>query len=62
MSTPEPKPVVAPKVPDPPAVPEATQEEAGDVARKRRFRKGRSRTFLTGALEPETTGKKVLLG
>ncbi len=51
----KPKPVKAPPVPPPLAVPEVGIE-AGEQARKRRPR-GRRETFLTGDLIPEQTGK-----
>ena len=56
-----PKPVTAPPVPPPEAIPDIT-EETGDIAKKKVYRGGRAKTFLTGALEPETLGKKKLLG
>lgn len=58
------KPVIAPQVPDPIPVPEADVigGQTADQARAKRFRRGRGRTFLTGNLEPETIGKKRLLG
>ena len=63
MSSAKPKPVTAPPVPEPIPVPEVEPSgEAGDEARKKRYRRGRRETFLTGALEPQTTGKKRLLG
>ena len=50
--------VSTPKVPPPPAIPEARDPE--DVLRKRR-RGGFHETILTGALVPQT-GKKRVLG
>lgn len=58
--TSKPKTVKAPVVPPPEAIPEVGTE-AGDEARRKR-RRGRGDTFLTGDLEPQTTGKKTLLG
>lgn len=50
-----------PKLPDPLAVPEVKQEEAGDLAKRRAIRRrGRGKTVITGALEPETKGKTLL--
>ena len=57
------KPVAAPPVPPPEAIPDTTSTEEGkDISKKREYKKGRTKTFLTGNLEPETTGKKTLLG
>ena len=58
---PKAKTVKTPEVPDPPVIPEAG-EEAGDLERKNIYRGGKSKTFLTGELEPMPTGKKKLLG
>lgn len=58
---PKPKTVKAPEVPPPAPIPEVG-EETGDLERKKQFRRGRSQTFITGELEPMTTGKKTLLG
>lgn len=53
-----PKVVKAPPPPPPPAIPDVG-EQVEDIARRRRPR-GRRETFLTGALVPETTKKRVL--
>jgi len=59
----KPKRVTPPPVPEPEPVPELMPEEAKEeVARRRRGRGGRRKTIITGALEPETVGKKTLLG
>lgn len=58
MSFPEPKPIAAPLVPPPLAIPEVG-EEVKEIARRRRPR-GRQETFLTGALVPETRKKEFL--
>ncbi len=55
-----PRPVTAPVVPPPPAVPDVGPE-VGDIARRKRPR-GRRETFLTGDLEPMDLGKAGLLG
>jgi len=53
--------VTPPPVPEPEAIPE-TQDvsQVGEKARKKK--PARRKTFLTGNLEPETLGKKTLLG
>ncbi len=58
----KPKPVTAPKLPPPVAIPEVGPE-AGDIARRRAPR-GRRETFLTGDLIPlnEELKKKKLGG
>ena len=60
MSKPQ-KPVAAPPVPAPEAIPD-TSPETGDAEKKAYYKKGRRATFITGDLEPRTTGKKTLLG
>lgn len=55
-----PRPVTAPAVPPPPAVPDVGPE-VGDIARRKRPR-GRRETFLTGDLIPMDLGKSRLLG
>ena len=40
-----------------PTVPEETEEEA-----RKKVRRGRRETFITGELVPEETGKKKVLG
>jgi hypothetical protein len=56
------KPKASP-VSSPEAVPDETStEESKDRARKRVYKGGRAKTFLTGNLEPVSTGKKTLLG
>lgn len=58
-----PKTVTPPPVPEPEAIPTVTSEvspEAKPAAKKKR-RRGRAETILTGELEPITT-KKTLLG
>lgn len=59
----KPKKVRAPALPSPPPMPEPElYEEAGEFAKKKtRKRRGKRRTIVTGALEPETT-KRTLLG
>jgi len=54
----KPRVVTAPAVPPPPPIPEVDEEGV----RPRRRRRGRAETFITGELEPETLGKKRLLG
>lgn len=61
------KPKAAPAPPPPPPPPEpppvAEAEKAGEAAKRRaRRRSGFERTIITGALAPEETGKKKLLG
>lgn len=56
----KPKSVKAPPVPPPVAIPEVG-EEVEDWARRQRP-SGRRKTFLTGDLVPEFTGKKRELG
>ena len=54
-----------PKIPVPkPEAPPTTEdtEASKDTAKKRVYKGGRAKTFLTGNLEPESTGKKLLLG
>jgi len=58
----KPKAPKMPPVPPPPAVPEAAPEAEEQAARRARRRSGFRKTILTGALEPEVTGKKRLLG
>ena len=56
------KPISAPPVPAPEAIPQADEfGEAGDEARKK-TRAKRKDVFLTGALAPENLEKKKLLG
>ncbi len=57
---PTPRPVTAPAVPPPLAVPDVGPE-AGDIARRKRPR-GRRETFLTGDLVPTDLGKARLFG
>ncbi len=54
----KPKPITAPKLPPPLAIPEVG-EEAGDIARRKQPR-GRRETFLTGDLIPQTEKKRTL--
>lgn len=57
--------ISTPRVPDPEPV-EITDETPEEVrlaeARKRRARRGRRETVVTGALSPGISGKKTLLG
>lgn len=55
-----PRPVKAPAVTPPVAVPDVGPE-VSDIARRRRPR-GRQETYLTGELEPMSLGKAKLLG
>ena len=55
----KPKTPKPPAVPPPPPIPEVEEEAIRRFGRKR---KGRAATVITGALEPEYTGKKLLLG
>ena len=41
---------------------EAPEEIKQEEARKRRNRRGRRKTIITGELAPEVVGKKTLLG
>ncbi len=53
--------VSAHKLPDPMAMPEVKQEEAGDFAKRRaQRRRGRAKTVITGELEPQARGKTLL--
>lgn len=51
-----------PKPPPPPKIPQAGDETSDWAARLARQRSGFRKTIVTGALEPESTGKKRLLG
>lgn len=53
-----PRPVSAPRVAPPVAIPDVGPEP-GDIARRRAPR-GRRETFLTGDLVPEANGKRTL--
>ena len=56
------KPVEAPPVPAPEALP-TTDEDGGDFAMKQAVRSsGYAKTILTGNLTPKSTGKKKTLG
>lgn len=59
----KPKAVTPPPLPPPEPEPVMeTVEQAGEAERRRAMRRrGRTKTVITGALEPETT-KKTLLG
>jgi len=58
----KPKTVKPPPVPEPPPVP-TVQDEAEEFAiREEQRRSGLSKTFLTGNLKPQPTGKKTTLG
>lgn len=56
----QPEVVKPPLISPPVAIPEVG-DEVGEQARRRRPQ-GRRKTFLTGDLTPEFTGKKALLG
>lgn len=58
----KPKSPSAPKVPAPAAIPQTAPETQESAAMRLRKRKGFRETILTGALTPEDTGKKKLLG
>ena len=53
-------PKTAMPTPEVPPIPEV--EEAGDVAKFMKKRKGRQQTIMAGALEPMDIGKRTLLG
>lgn len=58
-------PAVAEPEPEEPAVElaaEIPEEIKQQEARKRRQRRGRRKTVITGELSPESVGKKALLG
>lgn len=55
-----PRPVTAPALPPPAAIPDVGPE-VGDIARRKRPR-GRRETFLTGDLVPMNLGKAELFG
>lgn len=51
-----------PAVPDPAAVPTVPSEVGESEYKKAAKRAGRAKTIVTGDLEPETKGKKILFG
>ena len=53
--------IPVPETPDPVAIPE-TGGDALDALRRRKKRKGRASTIVTGSLIPEDVGTKSLLG
>lgn len=58
----KPKEVKAPPVPDPVPIP-VEDDTAGEFAKKEQQRKsGFKKTFLTGQLTPQSTGKKRVFG
>jgi hypothetical protein len=63
---PKPKTIKAPPVEEPEPAPteliETTEDVKKQEARKRRARRGRKETVITGQFSPEIVGKKRLLG
>lgn len=64
---PKPKTIKAPPVEEPEPAPTELATKTPELikqeeARKRRSRRGRRKTVITGELAPEVVGKKTLLG
>ena len=53
-------PVVMPRVQDPSPIPQASSLSGDNAMRSAKNRSGFRKSILTGALEPETSKKKIL--
>jgi hypothetical protein len=58
----KPKVYTPPAVPEPVAVPQVPTETGETETKQQERKSGRAKTVITGDLEPETKGKKVLYG